>query len=374
MNLLFLVDNITGGGGYSLFKFAEYLSKLDHNVFVCTSRHPAFFAGGYEQRLPRSLHIIMRFRIPWLARGFGLLDRIWRRIYDRSFLEGFINREQINWIFGMQHSDAIRAVDLGRRANVRIGNFVFESPKYVCKRLRLGADQSVRTFRTWEAFGKALLGSDIVLATSQTTKAEVEDWLALSDVKVVYPGIDTDEVDKVPSSQQDYQIVYIGRLVSSKNVQEILCALGQTPNPPKLVICGDGPERRSLEHLVTDLKVPCVFRGWISEWEKWQEIKRSLFMVFPSSLEGFGIPPGEALCCGVPCVVSDIPVMREVYGDYVEYFEEHNIQHLAQVMSKLLTDPGYRTERGRLGCQHIKSKYSWRESAAKIHRIITSSS
>lgn len=44
-------------------------------------------------------------------------------------------------------------------------------------------------------------------------------------------------------------------------------------------------------------------------------------LVFPSLYEGFGIPPLEALACGIPAIVSDIPVMREIFGNAVHYLD-----------------------------------------------------
>src|SRR6185437_4115321 len=37
-------------------------------------------------------------------------------------------------------------------------------------------------------------------------------------------------------------------------------------------------------------------------------------LLYPSKMEGFGIPPLEAMACGSPVIVSDIPVFREIYG------------------------------------------------------------
>ena len=373
MNLLFLVDNVgRGGGNYSLFKFAEHLSKLGHNVFFCTNRHPAFAQDDDDKRLPSLLHLVIRFRIPRLTKGFGLLDRMWSRIYDRCALKRLIDEKQIDWVFGMQQRDAIRAMRLGKAKRVRVGNFVFESPGYVSRRLGLTPAQTSKTIRAWKPFAEALARSDVVFANSRTTKQEVESWLQRSDVEFIHPGINghgTGEVCDI--GQKRHQIIYIGRLATYKNVREILLALQQLNNPPTLVICGDGETRAAdLQRLARDQGVPCVFRGWVSELEKWKEIKRSLFMVFPSSLEGFGMPPGEALSCKIPCVVADIPIMREVYGDYVEYFQEHSVADLARVTARLLADVSYRTERGQLGYEYIKDRYSWSGSAAKIAGII----
>ena len=70
------------------------------------------------------------------------------------------------------------------------------------------------------------------------------------------------------------------------------------------------------------------FKGKMDEYTKWVEIKKSLFMILPSSFEGFGMPPAEALYCKIPCIASDLPVLRENYGDYLEYFPARNVEAL----------------------------------------------
>jgi glycosyltransferase involved in cell wall biosynthesis len=267
--------------------------------------------------------------------------------------------------------DAIRAVKLGRRKGVKIGNFVFESPRYVSMTLDMSQLEASRTVMAWKPFARALRHSDSIIANSVTTQREVEEWIHRSDVEVVYPGVDFIEAETARKAGCDKrsQIVYVGRLVSYKNVETILMALSTLKSAPTLVICGDGAKRRDLEALAAELGVACVFRGWVSELEKWNEIKRSLFMVFPSSLEGFGMPPAEAFACSVPCITTDMPVLREVYGDHVDYFKERDVAQLASVMRRLLEDPAYRDARGRAGFEYIKGKLSWRKSAEKIVQI-----
>ena len=89
-------------------------------------------------------------------------------------------------------------------------------------------------------------------------------------------------------------------------------------------------------------------------------------MVFPSSFEGFGIPPMEALACGIPCICSDIPILKEVYKDYVEYFKEHNIDDMSDRISYLLENPLHCNERGKIGKEYVEDNFGWDKSAQKL--------
>ncbi len=55
-------------------------------------------------------------------------------------------------------------------------------------------------------------------------------------------------------------------------------------------------------------------------------------LVFPSHAEGFGLPIAEALQLRLPALVSDIPVHREVGGDFCTYFDPHSAESLARLL------------------------------------------
>lgn len=62
--------------------------------------------------------------------------------------------------------------------------------------------------------------------------------------------------------------------------------------------------------------------------------------LFPSFAEGFGLPPIEAIGCGTPTVVSDIPVHRWVMEDAVLYADPYDIGAIADQLQRLVHDPG----------------------------------
>ena len=75
--------------------------------------------------------------------------------------------------------------------------------------------------------------------------------------------------------------------------------------------------------------------------------------LFPSFYEGFGIPPLEAMSTGCQIVVSDIPVMHEIFGDSVHYIDPNS----ADIdLKELLAQPVSSTA-------PILEKYSWEKSA-----------
>lgn len=90
--------------------------------------------------------------------------------------------------------------------------------------------------------------------------------------------------------------------------------------------------------------------------------------IFPSLYEGFGIPPLEAMICGCPVVVSDIPVMHEVCGDAALYFDPHDVNSLHDAINQL-KDHDLRNELISKGYERIKL-FSWKQSATKLFELI----
>ncbi len=84
--------------------------------------------------------------------------------------------------------------------------------------------------------------------------------------------------------------------------------------PVKLVICGDGPARQSLEKQVDQLGLREVveFKGFIDNRKLWRLMKSSDLFCSLSNYEGMPNSVIEAMACGCPLVVSDIPAHREI--------------------------------------------------------------
>jgi glycosyltransferase involved in cell wall biosynthesis len=88
--------------------------------------------------------------------------------------------------------------------------------------------------------------------------------------------------------------------------------------------------------------------------------------VFPSFMEGFGLPPLEALAFGVPVVCSDIPVIRKVCGDAVRYTDPSDPASIAGQVRAALTEPERNGIYRKRGIERVR-RYSKEES---IHRYM----
>lgn len=84
--------------------------------------------------------------------------------------------------------------------------------------------------------------------------------------------------------------------------------------------------------------------------------------VFPSLIEGFGLPPLEAMRCGIPVCASDIPVLREVLGDAALFFNPRSINDILGALERICTDQPVRAALIERGYSQV-SRYSWERTA-----------
>lgn len=92
--------------------------------------------------------------------------------------------------------------------------------------------------------------------------------------------------------------------------------------------------------------------------------RRAILAVFPSWDEGFGFPPLEALACGAPVLVSDIPVHREILGEAAAYFEPDNLRDLEDMLISALEKPESFIMK-KAEAQRQTRLYSWDQAAAQ---------
>ena len=95
-------------------------------------------------------------------------------------------------------------------------------------------------------------------------------------------------------------ILFVGRLVERKGIKYLIKAFAEVKNkiPHKLVIIGDGPERKNLQQLA---KANIKFLNWLSPEKLLEYYSSCQALIFPGE-EDFGIVPVGAQLCGKPVI------------------------------------------------------------------------
>ncbi len=110
-------------------------------------------------------------------------------------------------------------------------------------------------------------------------------------------------------------IVFVGSLYKLKGVDYLIDAFsGLADTDARLVIIGDGPERKNLEKMVEGSE-NVVFLGHLDNSEVKKRLDKALVLVLPSLSEGLGLVLLEAMACGKPVIGSDVGGIPELIED-----------------------------------------------------------
>jgi glycosyltransferase involved in cell wall biosynthesis len=181
-----------------------------------------------------------------------------------------------------------------------------------------------------------------VIVTPSNAAADdlVEVYQTDRDRIVVTPlGVDPAWTATTPASPQWLEahgippryLLFVGTLEPRKNAPVLIAAHAllrrDDPNTPPLVLAG-APGWGDVEFNPDEV----VWPGYLPQADLRALTAGAVALVLPSRYEGFGLPALEALACGVPVVVSDIPVLREVTGGLAQYVPVGDVDALAATL------------------------------------------
>lgn len=127
-----------------------------------------------------------------------------------------------------------------------------------------------------------------------------------------------------------------------------------------------------LEGIDIQVKSHIHFTGFVDDEDLPVVYREAEFFVFTSKYEGFGLPPLEAMACGVPVLSSDAASMPEILGDTACYFRSEDVNSLFEKMQEMMT----MTEEKRaqmIGCGLEQAKkFTWEKSSEKLKMMLES--
>lgn len=130
--------------------------------------------------------------------------------------------------------------------------------------------------------------------------------------------------------------------------------------------------RKDFEALRSSRYAECVDIGRIEHLQLTDALKSYDAFIFPSMAETFGFPMVEAMRAGIPLIVSDIPIHREICGDAALYFELSNPQDLARQVRALDADPVLRDELVGKAKERAVNAFSWEKHITSLRRSLVS--
>jgi glycosyltransferase involved in cell wall biosynthesis len=191
-------------------------------------------------------------------------------------------------------------------------------------------------------------------------------------------GIDSEYFENIEKAAPACDGVFLGRLSPSKGIFdliEIWKKVAETLPKAKLVILGGGNQetKNILVRKIGDYKLEknIELLGFLEDEKAYSILKSGKVFLSPSHEEGWGIAVAEAMACGLPVVSWDLPVYKNIFGNYAIQIEENNFDEFSSAVVKLLEDETLRFKTGSANKEFIK-KYSWDAVAKKEMEAICS--
>ncbi len=150
----------------------------------------------------------------------------------------------------------------------------------------------------------SMLPDKIISISDNTTDKLRKDLHSHRKVYTIANGTEFSKIQRLKASNQKSDVIFVGRLLSNKNVDVLIKAVALLGKNVRCFIIGEGPEKGKLVALVKRLNLGNVkfFGALESHDDVLSLIKSSKVFVLPSTREGFGIVVIEANACGVPVV------------------------------------------------------------------------
>jgi len=228
----------------------------------------------------------------------------------------------------------------------------------------------------------AVRTSNHIITVSEFSKREITrfyPFLKDQDISVVYNATDESlfrRLPQVPAPTERFALA-VSSLDPRKNFARLIEAFDDI-HDCKLYIVGSNHRVFGTGHedeSVKSAQSAVHYLGRVSDEELVRLYNQAACFIFPSLYEGFGLPPIEAMSCGCPILVSDIPVLHEVCGDAATYFDPYNPYDIRKAIKQFLAVHGDRfrgssgqhpTESAPVSCPH----FSWTASAKALISLL----
>ncbi len=222
-----------------------------------------------------------------------------------------------------------------------------------------------------------------VLTVSRFSRDEIVRHLGVAParIQVVYSG-PSEVAQAAPRSSEaappsstaapssEALILYVGSVLARRHVPELVdgfARLARRRPDVQLAIVGDarGVPRVDVGACVRAAAMDqrITVRGYVTDAELAELYGRASAFAFLSSYEGFGLTPLDAIAAGIPAVVLDTPVAREIYGDAALRVRAPEPALVETALEQVLFDAGERARLAQAG-RDISARYSWTASGA----------
>ena len=171
------------------------------------------------------------------------------------------------------------------------------------------------------------------------------------------------------SSDREPLVLFVGSIFNRRHVPDLIEAFARARRAEphaRLAIVGENRSspRQDLSEVAATAGVGdrVSVLSYVTEDALWALYRRARVFVFLSEYEGFGMTPLEAMAAGIPTVVTDTPVARELYGDAAAFVPPGDLEGTASAIVTLLKDEQARATAQQRAASLLQ-QYSWERAA-----------
>jgi glycosyltransferase involved in cell wall biosynthesis len=220
-----------------------------------------------------------------------------------------------------------------------------------------------------------------IATVSEYSKADIVKYYGIPDSKIdvvysaakdVFAPITTAEQDVLKAKYTGGKpyLIFVGSIHPRKNLKNMLLAFDEhrksVPDSVlKFVVAGAfGWQNSELKTVIDNMqyKDDIVFLGRQPLDELVKLVASAFCLMYLSVFEGFGVPPLEAMQCGVPAITSPISSLPEICGDAALYADPLDVDAISLAITTLWDSPTLRSALRDRGREHCR-QYTWDRTA-----------
>jgi glycosyltransferase involved in cell wall biosynthesis len=244
-----------------------------------------------------------------------------------------------------------------------------------------------KKFHAWYSFllPRLAASAEHVITDSEYSRAMIVETLGVPEEKVsaIYlaaePKFTAAGRNEVARLRGRYGlpesfVLTLGSLEPRKNLSRVVSAwleLDRSSRLPLVIAGGLGDQKIFGDYDVAALRrhEDVLLTGYVPEDDLPALYSAATVFVYVSLLEGFGLPPLEAMSCGTPVITSNTTSLPEVVGDAAVTVNPKDVEAIAESMQRMLSDGGLRIEMRDRGFDRARL-FSWDETSEDVLQIL----
>jgi glycosyltransferase involved in cell wall biosynthesis len=339
--------NKSGLGNYSRNLLNALALNYPANTYI-------LFTPSMKERMILNRDEIYRFVSPGNP-ILKTLPSLWRSRYITSD----IKKEKPDIFHGLSHELPSGIEKTGVKSVVTVHDIIFMRHPHLYKPV----DRKIYTAKLVHACRVA----DAIVAISGQTKKDIVEVLGIDPgkISVIYQGCNplfrAAKNPEVEESQirkfrlPEKYLLYVGTVEERKNLLGIIKALHLRKIDLPLVVVGRivrSYYKKISDYINRNNIGNVIFINGISNTDLPAIYRKAECFIYPSFIEGFGIPLVEALVSGTPVITSEGGCFPEAAGPGSMYVNPHDPDQIGRVVEKVLGDQSLRNEMIRSGLEY----------------------